>query len=718
MTCSTSLSTVFATACFSTLLAVLSLTTSTTSIASELSQSIPSTTHLTTSHSATGNLLDTGYLIGVGRADITGAAAETGMFGYAARQVVEGINDRLYAHAFIVANAGTDTDNNRIIYVSADMGAMFTAVKLAVLKKLQTKYGNLYNDTNVMLTATHTHVGNAGYSHQRLYQIASMDDTQAGYSSQNFNAIVDGIVRAIAQAHNSLAPGYLSLAQGSLSGATRNRSEPAYNNNIDIDNYTSSVNERMTQLRFDSADGTPLGLINWFAIHPTSFSNKFTYLSADNKGYAQLGFADYISKQTGKPFVAAFANADSGDVVATGGNANSASGFEGSPNEWENVIRDGSLQLDKALELWDKGHPVSGAVDTRARWIDLNGYQIEANYTQGAGMKTLCAPARGYSFAAGAENGPSNISGIYEGMTKTGQAKSTNQVNTSLLGNLTRSAFSIISSFHTDECHAEKPVLLPTGKWGWVNSEQPVQIMRIGNLAIVAVPGEPTTMVGRRIRTAVLDKLSPLGVDTVVINGLANNYSGYITTREEYALQHYEGASTEFGPYQSNAYLQEYTQLAQALRDNLPVSNSITPPQLSNHQFAERPGVSFDDTPPHQYWGQVLTQPADSYHKGDTATTVFRGAHPKNNLRTDDTFLKIQRLISDQWIDYLTDKDFDTTYGWQREGISYSKVTINWRISADTPAGTYRIVHQGDWKNGADHSITPYTGISRPFLVQ
>src|SRR5699024_11850512 len=114
------------------------------------------------------------YLVGSGKADITGAAAETGMFGYAAGQVVQGINDRLCSHAFIIGEADKNA-GKRVVYVSADMGAMFTAVKLEVIKRLKADYGDLYNDDNVMLTATHTHVGNAGYSHQQLYQIASTD---------------------------------------------------------------------------------------------------------------------------------------------------------------------------------------------------------------------------------------------------------------------------------------------------------------------------------------------------------------------------------------------------------------------------------------------------------------------------------------------------------------------------------------------------------------
>lgn len=148
------------------------------------------------SASAAAKSVASRYLIGTGKADITGAAAETGMFGYAAGQVVQGINDRLYSHAFIVGEVDSNA-GNRVVYVSADMGAMFTAVKLEVIKRLQADFGDLYNDDNVMLAATHTHVGNAGYSHQQLYQIASTDDTLAGYSQQNFNAIVGGIVTSM-----------------------------------------------------------------------------------------------------------------------------------------------------------------------------------------------------------------------------------------------------------------------------------------------------------------------------------------------------------------------------------------------------------------------------------------------------------------------------------------------------------------------------------------
>ncbi len=77
----------------------------------------------------------------------------------------------------------------------------------------------------------------------------------------------------------------------------------------------------------------------------------------------------------------------------------------------------------------------------------------------------------------------------------------------------------------------------------------PIQVIQVGTLAIVGLPFEPTTMVGHRLRAQVRQQLAAKGVDTVVVAGLSNSYAGYLTTREEFEMQHYEGASNEFGPW-------------------------------------------------------------------------------------------------------------------------------------------------------------------------
>jgi len=84
-----------------------------------------------------------------------------------------------------------------------------------------------------------------------------------------------------------------------------------------------------------------------------------------------------------------------------------------------------------------------------------------------------------------------------------------------------------------------------------------VQILRIGQLVIVSVPGEITTMAGHRLRQKVKETVSPYwGEVEVVISGVTNDYSSYITTYEEYQAQRYEGASTLYGPHTLKAYIQ------------------------------------------------------------------------------------------------------------------------------------------------------------------
>lgn len=51
----------------------------------------------------------------------------------------------------------------------------------------------------------------------------------------------------------------------------------------------------------------------------------------------------------------------------------------------------------------------------------------------------------------------------------------------------------------------------------------------------------------------------------VVLAGLCNVYTHYITTFEEYQRQRYEAASTIFGPHTLRAYQQQYGALTASL---------------------------------------------------------------------------------------------------------------------------------------------------------
>jgi len=270
--------------------------------------------------------------------------------------------------------------------------------------------------------------------------------------------------------------------------------------------------------------------------------------------------------------------------------------------------------------------------------------------------------------------------------------------------------------------HAEKPILLPTGiahlNWsGPTMTPQivPLQILKIGSLAIIAVPCEVTTMAGRRFKKAVLAELASAGVKYAVISSLANSYTSYLATREEYAKQWYEGAATQFGPHQQAGFQQEYVKLCRAIVASDEVAPGPTPPDVTAKTVDFTPKVRFDDIPMGKRFGDVLQGPAPRYARGDVVVVRFWGGHPNNNFRIQDSYLRVERLEGDRFVTVARDWDPETTYQWARRGLACSIITISWDTRSALP-GTYRIVHTGDRKSLTGR-ICPYEGATETFTV-
>jgi hypothetical protein len=71
-----------------------------------------------------------------------------------------------------------------------------------------------------------------------------------------------------------------------------------------------------------------------------------------------------------------------------------------------------------------------------------------------------------------------------------------------------------------------------------------VIVVRLGRVAFIGIPGEPTTTVGLRIE-AVAKKA---GIDVPIVVSFANEWLGYILTREEYKVGGYEATLAMHGP--------------------------------------------------------------------------------------------------------------------------------------------------------------------------
>ncbi|HQG66293.1 MAG: neutral/alkaline ceramidase [Smithella sp.] len=644
------------------------------------------------------------YLIGTGIYDITGPAAECGMMGYfMPDQVTEGIHTRLRSRAFVVVDPRS---GKRVALVIAEAGIIPQGINQAVVKKLLTKYNGLYTDQNVTISATHTHSGPGAYSHYALYNLSMF-----GYDEKHFNTVAEGIYQSIVRAHNNLRPGDIRINRGELNHCGWNRSSLAYEENPDEEKarYNSNTDKTMTLLRFVATDGSDLGTVNWFAVHPTSVGNTNKLISGDNKGYAAYLFEKQIGTNyaAADTFVAAFAISNAGDV-----SPNIYWGYPNGVDDYEHMKIIGECQYYKAIELFNEADVnLAGSVDYRHMYVDMSNQSISPAFMppDHSGAGKTCVAAIGASVLAGSTEDGKGID-IPEGLTY--------PYDISVLGNPYKLAFTI--SPLDQQCQGKKPIVLPTGRIKFLGIPMtpevlPVQILKIGNLAIIAMPTEITTMAGRRLQETVMNALGDQ-VDYVVIAALSNAYAEYVSTYEEYNVQHYEGASTHFGPYTLNAFQEKFDYIARAMKNGVSVSPGPTPRDISGSQLIKIPGVAFDDKPLSKSFGSVETDAAASYTRGQTVSVTFWGGHPKNNYQIQKTFLKVEKITPTGAVTVANDWDPETRYYWKRSGTANSKITIEWDTTDAVP-GTYRIRHYGHWKSGWTGAITPYEGVSRTFTV-
>lgn len=629
---------------------------------------------------------NTTFNVGASKYDITGPAAEEGMMGYGMiNQKTAGLLQRLYARAFVIESP---CNGRRVVFVNADLGQIFQGVKQQVVLKLKKKYGARYTDQNILLTATHTHSGPGGYSTDAFYNLTTL-----GFSRENFNVIVEGIVSAIEQAEKNRQPATIKWASGDLKNISFNRSPDAYLQNplTERNQYANDVDTQMTLIRFDTLSGQPIGLINWFPIHGVSLNNKNHLISPDNKGYAEYVF----EKSSPAGFVAAFAQANAGDVSP---NAYGHEGGEGAAGIAA-IEAAGYPQYAFAKKLYERAETlVRGGVDDRHQFVAMDEVRVAPEWTNGVWQRT-CPGALGVSMLAGTQDGE----GVgYQGMT------------CDHLGSVFKG---LVCEMTSTTCQGAKPIAITTSAMQphpWTPQILPFQLLKVGEVVMVAAPAELTTMAGRRIKQTIETVLPH---SKVVLSTLANAYAGYVTTHEEYDMQRYEGASTHFGPWELSAMMQIFHSLAIALRDEKAIAVGPTPEDLSASQINMQTGVVFDDKPFGKNFGDVKQDIQLSYRPGEQVEVVFWGGHPKNNARIGQTFLKVQQLENKTWKTIRTDNDWDTEYHWARSGIAESLVTIVWRIPKDMAPGQYRIIHEGEWKSGWSHRIYTYAGTSSVFFV-
>jgi neutral ceramidase len=525
------------------------------------------------------------FSAGFGCQEITCFMPGIGMMGYGQpHNTVEEVGTPLLARAMFLQ----DEDKKSFILVHLEQAFVSLAIKEEILARLSTEfYSWNITDANLLITAQHTHSAPGGYSHYPFYNF-----TIPGLQLKVLNTICEGIIGAIKSAYQNLEPVTIFWGQHTISEDKEvgfNRSLQAYLNNPDVSHLTEenrhlAINRRMEGLMIRNQLGVDKGFINWFGVHCTSVTSFNHRIHHDNKGVAA---ALYEKAHPGT--MAFFMQEAAGDVSPNFIWEPSKKMFRGKfKDQYDSASYNGELQFRESEKI-QTSFEIKGNIQCAHEFVDM--------------AKEVAPAAHGIAFFEGTTDGP----GIPKFLAETLRAVTKFVRAKQLIKNADQN-----KAFYA--AHSPKDILLdhrtgsflgiPLNIWKrlpplpdttveafrksaandslktlpWVPSILPMQLICIGPLAVIAVPGEITTTAAARLKKQMVLDLQKAGIDHVIISSYANAYMGYITTPEEYAKQSYEAGHTIFGHGTLGGFLKGFRHLAEVIQNKKQHSQTITKP--------------------------------------------------------------------------------------------------------------------------------------------
>ena len=491
------------------------------------------------------------FLAGASKVDITPMPGYP-MGGYAvAGYISRGVWMRLNARAVCFE----DPDGRSLAMVSADLWAMPAGLADRVADLVARKHGiRQLGREQIILAATHTHNGPGNFSSSKLYN--QMASPEGGFDRDLFNFLAGRIAGAIADAWNDRRPAVLRYSEAPVPGIGRNRSiEPFLANGADAlalieenkplpirktpfpvggDDAYRAIDQKLKVILVQTAEPDPsiLCVLAFYAVHPTVMNTTTEVYNSDIFGVAASVVERSLAASTGRsdnPVVAIF-NGPEADVAAN----------------WTRRDRDDTIEVGKMLSggimklIEIPGEDITGQIDFNFGWTCL---------------KTLAGPLSGASTLCGAEADWTFFrdAGFYEGMTQQDpekQIKNQGVKRHPLEDDVSSKTLKSMYPWIVEK-FLDPPKNVPLG------------VYRVGPLVMGTLPGEFTTVLGIRIKNAIAEA-APFA-EHVLLVGMANEYLSYFTTEEEYAFQHYEGASMMYGPRAGKLVCEELAALAAGL---------------------------------------------------------------------------------------------------------------------------------------------------------
>lgn len=539
------------------------------------------------------------YAAGWSKREIRVKAQGYAMMGYGMwRNRAWGRETALWARAIWLR----DGDGKELAFCCLDLGYITHAMRIGVIDGLRSQLDAAFDEAALVLTCTHTHSGPGGCSHDALYNVVT-----PGFVPDNLAQVVTAAVEALIAARAVVEPVEITLAHDAFAESTPvawNRSLQAYNRNPEVDSLPDTECHRALDRNMPvlalRRNGQVGALLSLFGVHATAVGNSQTRYCADNKGYAAVAAEQALAQQGAVAPVAIFAQATAGDVSPHyhgPGDVARRKTLTGAA-EYAYAERNGRLQADHALAVLARpARVLAGKLDAILSYVDFSNQHANARFAGGNHEAFTSEPCHGVAFFAGTRvDGP--------GMPAVAAVLARQAARAVRLTRLRRIDRLPLAEQHYYRrlyaAQGDKDILLEAGRKqilgqpidklripgfadplvaelkrqaeagamrrsALVPTVLPLQIIRIGPLALLCCPGEFTTIAGQRLMATVAEVLKAGDIQQVLICTYCNDYMGYVTTREEYQLQAYEGGHTIYGQWTLAAFQTRFDELARQL---------------------------------------------------------------------------------------------------------------------------------------------------------
>lgn len=531
------------------------------------------------------------WKIGHGKGEITPTVRGISMLGYGIPEnKILGVETSLWARALFVENS-----DNTLLYLNLELCFPADSIRQGLLERMaQDPELERIQPEDLFITAQHTHSGPSGYCHYPLYNIPT-----PGFVPQVLDRILEGSMKAIKSAANNSKMCDLEFAKSEFSPelpVAFNRSIFTYKQNVEVQKEGLTLEPAAALDRFmymlKAKDGGKVfASMNWFGVHCTNIPNFNTKINSDNKGYA----ADFVEKQMESligEHTALFNQTSAADITPNFIWNPEKKQFRGQFEDYiESAKFNGKLQAQKALELIDKipAQKVHDRIRKAFKYVDMGNVSVDPQFIP-AGMEAknpkTVPGALGTAFMVGTPEGPGapkivaflvaclaslvKLIHVLKSFTMSEEQRKKiwdfyNSQNPKHIfietGNRRIVGFSDPTSIPIPDFI--DPLLKRFRQYyrngalrehSWTQQVVPVHLVCLGQIALVGLPAEVTTISALRIRRQVLKRLQPMGINEVIVNGYSNGYCGYITTPEEYMTQNYEAGHTSFGKWTLPAF--------------------------------------------------------------------------------------------------------------------------------------------------------------------